>query len=84
MYSGLCYSEQKLFILGIGTNLVEFDMDKMEITKNFETKYSVYLIEKVNDDTFLTGGSRGYLELINKKDLTSLSSLKLEGFLSIN
>ena len=51
----------------------------MKITKNAKTQDHVEHIEKVNDETFLTGEIFGYLELINKKDLTCLSHLKLEG-----
>ena len=51
----------------------------MKITKNVRAKNYVILFEKVNDETFLTGEGLGYLELINKKDLTCLSFLKLEG-----
>ena len=51
----------------------------MKITKNVKTKHWVYHTEKVNDETFLTGEYDGYLELINKKDLTCLDHLKLEG-----
>ena len=65
--------------MGIDYNLIEFDFKNMKITKNVETKNSVLHIEKVDDETFLTGECLGYLELINKKDLTCLSFLKLEG-----
>ena len=65
--------------MGISYNLVEFDFKNMKITKNVKTKSFVCHIEKVNDVTFLTGEGLGYLELINKKDLTCLSFLKLEG-----
>ena len=39
----------------------------MKITKNVKTKSSVMHIEKVNDETFLTGEYNGYLKLIKKK-----------------
>ena len=51
----------------------------MKFIKNVRTKTIVYNIEKVNDNTLLTGEYNGYIELINKKDLTCLSHLKLEG-----
>ena len=73
MYCGLCYSEQQLVVLGISKNLVEFDFKNMKIIKNVKTKNIVMNIEKVNDETFLTGEGFGYLELINKKDLNCLS-----------
>ena len=34
LFSGLCYPEQKVVVLGIWNNLVEFDLEKMIITKN--------------------------------------------------
>ena len=71
-------------MLGIWYNLVEFDFKRMKITKNVRTKEDVYHIEKINDETFLTGKMDGYLELINKKDLTCLSYIKLEGVIGIN
>ena len=58
----------------------------MKITKTVKAKnsvVSVYHIEKVNDDTFLTVGLEGILELINKVDLTCLSHLKLNGVVDI-
>ena len=60
------YPEQKVVVLGISNNLVEFDFESMEITKNGDTKsYGVLHIEKFNDTTFLSGEELGYLELIN-------------------
>lgn len=56
----------------------------MKIIKNTEAKNNVFHIEKVNDEIFLTGEKNGYLELRNKKDLTCLSNLKLEGCECIN
>ena len=50
----------------------------MKITKNVKAKDYVLHIEKVNAETFLTGESNGFLELINKKDLTCLSHIILE------
>ena len=64
--------------MGIDNNLVEFDFEKMKITKNVKTSSYVFHVEKINDETFLTGELQGYLELINKKDLTCLSHLQLE------
>ena len=61
MLCGLCYPEQKVVFLGINNNLVELDLEKMEITMNVKTINYVYHIEKVNDETFLTGQLRGYL-----------------------
>ena len=72
------YPEQKVVVLGINDNLVEFYFEKMKIKKNLRTKKWVFYIEKVNDETFLTGEYFGNLKLINKKDLTSLSHLQLE------
>ena len=43
-------------MLGIGYNLVEFDYKQLKFTKNVKTMDSVYHIERVNDDTFLTVG----------------------------
>ena len=65
-------------MLVIWDNLVEFDFERMEITKNVKTKNYVLHIKKVNDETFLIGEYDGDLELINKKDLTCLSHLKPE------
>ena len=62
-------------MLGIYYDLVEFDFKKMEIAKHVKAKDFVYLIENINDDTFLSGEYEGYLELINKKDLICLSRL---------
>ena len=76
---GLYYPEQKVVVLGIDYHLIEFDFEQMKITKNVKTKSIVYHIEKVNDETFLTGEYEGYLELINKKDLTCLSHIRLDG-----
>ena len=56
---GLYYPEQKLVVMGIDKNLVEFDLDKMNFTKNVITTKSVFHIEKVNDDTFLTDEESG-------------------------
>ena len=33
LYCGLCYPEQKVVVLGIGKNLVEFNYELMEFTK---------------------------------------------------
>ena len=53
---GLYYPEQNVVVLGISKNLVEFDFEEdMKITKNYKTKSFVYHIEKVDDETFLTG-----------------------------
>ena len=71
-------------MLGILDNLVQFDFERMEITKNVQTNKNVFHIEKVNDETFLTGERNGLLELIKKKDLTCLSHLKIEGVIFIN
>ena len=56
----------------------------MKITKNAITKSYVLNIEKVNDETFLTGDLEGNLELVNKKDLSCLSHIQLEGVGDIN
>lgn len=59
---GLCFPDQKLVVLGMFTNLVELNFEKMEITKSCNTKdYKNYFkcIEKVNDDILLTGGPEG-------------------------
>ena len=66
--------------MGLDNNIVEFDIDNMKITRNAKVKDFVLHIEKVNDETFLTGESYGYLELINKKELICLSLLQLKGF----
>lgn len=42
-------------VMGISDHLVEFDCKKMTIKKNVMTMSNVLHIEKVNDDTFLTG-----------------------------
>ena len=44
-------------MLGVDHHLVEFDLEKNKITKNVETNNTVFHIEKINDDTFLTGES---------------------------
>ena len=62
-------------MLGISDNLVEFNYENMKITKNSKTKYPVYHIENVNDETFLTGELYGHLELISKKYLISLNHI---------
>ena len=62
-------------MLGIDDNLVVFDFQKMELANNVKTYDIVHHIDRVNNDTFLTGGIRGYLELITKKDLLCLSLL---------
>ena len=54
------------------------------MTKNAIARDCVFLIEKIDDETFITGFENGYLELINKKELTYLSLLKLEGVSDIN
>ena len=71
-------------MLGLYEILVEFDFERMKITKNVKTNDQVWHIEKINDETFLTGEFEGHLELINKKDLTCLSHLKLEEVIFIN
>ena len=71
-------------MLGIKDNLVEFNYEKMKITKSVGTKNSVYHMEKVNDDAFLTGEGCRHIELINKKDLRSLSQLKFEEVFEIH
>ena len=83
MNCGLCYQEQNVVLMGISNNLVEFDLEKMKIIKNVITKSYVWQIEKVNDKTFLVGEWDGYLELINKEDLTCLSCLRLNGVIGI-
>ena len=50
----------------------------MKISKNLDTKDIVFHIEKVNDETFLTGEAIGNLELINKKDLNCLAQIQFE------
>ena len=47
--------------MGIGSNLVEFDFEKWKIIQNVKTQSVVLCIEKVNDETFLTGQLVGYL-----------------------
>ena len=84
LHCGLYYPEQKTVVLGIEQNLIEFDFEKMEIARNIKAKEQVYHIEKVNDDTFLTGEFQGYLELIHKKDLSWLSRLQHKKVISIN
>ena len=71
----MCYPEQKIVILGIDARIVEFDYAQMRIVKNLRTEEDVFHIEKVNDDTFLTGEFNGYIELIRKTNLTCLSRL---------
>ena len=85
MHCGLHYPEQNVAVLGIDYNLVEFDFEKMKITKNVKSKTENFVqqIEKVNDDTFLVGELYGYIELINKKDLSCLSHLQVKGELYI-
>ena len=41
--------------MGIWSNLVEFDIERMKITKNFVTNDDVFQIEKINDEIFLAG-----------------------------
>ena len=41
--------------MGISDNLVEFDFKRKKITKNVKTKSYVFNLEKINDETFLTG-----------------------------
>ena len=50
----------------------------MKITKKVEAKDYVFHIEKVNEEIFLTAEFSGRLELISKKNMTCLSSLKLK------
>ena len=57
MYCGFCSPEKKVVVLGLDQNIVEFDYEKMKITKNVKAKDSVYNIEKINDEIFLTGES---------------------------
>ena len=78
LWCGLCYPEKLVVVLGIENNLVEFDFDKMKITKKIETKNNVFHIEKFNNDTFLTGDLYGHIELVSKRDLSCLSHLKLD------
>lgn len=52
--------------------------------KKVVTQGYVHHIEKVNDDTFLAGKALGYIELINKKDFSCLSHLKLHGVYDIS
>ena len=63
---GLCYPDQTIVVLGIHNNLVEFDYDQMKFTKKVIANDSVlyrlvFHIERVNDDTFLTGESIGHI-----------------------
>ena len=78
MRCGLYYTGQHVVKLGIEENLVEFDFEKMNITKKIKTKDFVLCIKNVNDDTFLTGEDNGCIELINTKNLSYLSHLKLK------
>ena len=64
-------------MLGIGRDLVEFDYENMKIMKNAKTKNLVMHILKINDETFLIFDDYMSLELISKKDLACLNSLKL-------
>ena len=41
---GLCYPEQKVVVLGINDNLVEFNYEEMKIIKNVKTQSIVLLI----------------------------------------
>ena len=54
LWCGLCFPEQKVVVLGISSNIVEFNYEKMKITSNFRTKNNVFHIEKVNEEIFLT------------------------------
>ena len=56
----------------------------MKILKNIRLKDYVSHIEKLNENTILTGEYSGYIELINKKDLNCLSHLQLDGVEGIN
>ena len=51
----------------------------MEITKDVKARDFVYNIQKINEDTFLTGEGYGDIECVSKKDLTCLSYLKIYG-----
>ena len=70
--------------MGFGNNLVEFDYEQMKMTINAKTKGLVFHLEKVNKNTFLTCEYDGNIELINKKDFSCLSKLKLENFYEIH
>lgn len=55
----------------------------MRIINNVETKNIVLHLEKVKDETFLAGEYDENIEFINKRDLTCLSHLNLEGVYGI-
>ena len=38
LYSGICYSDKSVLLLGIDNNLVEFDYQNNKFTKNIETQ----------------------------------------------
>lgn len=79
MKCGLHYPLKNEVVLEIGYNLVVFDLKNMKMTRNADTKSIVFHIEKVDDETFLTGGYNWVLELFKKKNLTCLDHLKIEG-----
>ena len=80
---GITYPDKKIVVLGIGNNLMEFNYEKREFIKNSQTIEEVFKLVKVNDNSFLTVEWFGYIELINKIDLTCLSHLQIEGISGI-
>ena len=64
--------------MGTSHYFVEFDYDKMVILKNAKTYLIPSNLQKVNDETFLASFDPKFIGLINKKDLSCLSQLKLE------
>ena len=58
---GYSYPEQNIVVLGIKNNLVEFNFEKMEITKSLRIKNAVIYIEKFNNDIFLISEWHGFI-----------------------
>lgn len=59
--------------MAFGSYLVQFDYENLKIKNTIKTRGFSLSIERVNEDTFLTGSHLSIVELINKKDLSCLS-----------
>ena len=59
--------------MAFGSYLVQFDYENLKIKNTIKTRGFSLSIERVNEDTFLTGSHLSIVELINKKDLNCLS-----------
>lgn len=59
----MCYPEQQVVVLAIGKCLVEYDYLLFKMTKMIKTG-SVFAMEKVNYNAFLTGDFEGNIKFM--------------------